>query len=319
LDDVSIAIQTSELYTITLTLLKLVNCVIFIILKEKIIFMVPKELILNACDIPAVPMVAFKVLRLIEDPHSTIEDIQRAITADQALATRILKIANSAFYGARRSINTVSDAITIIGFNTVKHVVLAVSTREVYKGFGLFEQKLWEHSLAVSVASGLIASEIAFLKREEAIVVGLLHDIGKAMLNNSQPEKYSIVTQAVYDKIKPYASIEKEFFGFDHAEVGYLLAEKWGFPELLCNVILKHHLWSSDKSFGDPYENSLCLVVALADAFCVKLGVGYRIPMVNLDLGEHILREKLGVNEDRYNEIIGIFKDIYLKEKISFL
>lgn len=282
--------------------------------------MVPKELILSACNIPAVPMVAFKVLKLIEDPLSTIEDIQKAITADQAMATRILKIANSAFYGARRSINTVSDAITVIGFNTVKHVVLAVSTREVYKGFGLFEQKLWEHSLAVSIASGLLAGDITFVKREEAIVAGLLHDIGKVTINNNQPEKYSVITQAVYDRMEPYAHIEKEFLGFDHAEVGYLLAEKWGFPEVLCNVILKHHIWSSSESFSqDPLENSLCLVVALADALCVKLGVGYRTPMTNLDLGEQILRKKLGIDEERYLEIIGIFKDIYLKEKISFL
>lgn len=282
--------------------------------------MAPKELILNSCNIPAVPMVAFKVLRLIEDPNSTLEDVQRAITADQAMATRILKIANSAFYGARRSINTVSDAITIIGFNTVKHVVLAVSTREVYKGFGLFEQKLWEHSIAVSIASGLLAGDISFLKREEAFVAGLLHDIGKTVINNSQPEKYSIVTQAVYDRIQPYASMEKEFFGFDHAEVGHLLAEKWGFPEMLCNVILKHHMWSQGESFSeDPYENSLCLAVALADALCVKLGVGYRIPMPDLDMGEQILRERLGINNERFHELTGIFKDLYLKEKISFL
>lgn len=282
--------------------------------------MVPKELIQKACGIPAVPMVAHKVLRLIENPISTMEEIQRAITADQAMATRILKIANSAFYGVRRDIDTVSEAITIIGFTTVKHIVLAVSTREVYKGFGPFEQKLWEHSLAVSVASGLIAGEITFLKREEAVIAGLLHDIGKAILNNNQPEKYSIVVQTVYDKLKSYASVEKEIFGFEHSEVGYLLAEKWGFPDVLCNVILKHHTWSSGDSLtGKPYENSLCLVVSLADAFCVRLGVGYRTPLADLDLGEQTLRERLGIDEKRYYEIIDIFKDLYLKEKISFL
>jgi putative nucleotidyltransferase with HDIG domain len=282
--------------------------------------MLPKELIQRACDIPAVPMVAFKVLRLVEDPHSTLEDLQRVITADQAMATRILKIANSAFYGARRNIDTVSEAIIIIGFNTVKYVVLAASTREVYKGFGIIEQKLWEHSLAVSIASGLIAGEVAFLKREEAAVAGLLHDVGKAILNNNQPEKFSIVTQMVYEKRKPYASVEEEIIGFDHAEVGFLLAEKWGFPEVLCNVIRKHHTWSSGDPFGgDPYESSLCLAIALADALCVRLGVGYRNPMADLDLGEEILREKLGIDKKRFYEIITIFKDLYLKEKIAYL
>lgn len=282
--------------------------------------MLSKELILKACDIPVVPMVAFKVMNLIDTPNSTLEDLQRAIMADQAMATRILKIANSAFYGVSRDIDTVSQALTIIGFNTVKYVVLAASTREVYKGFGIFEQKQWEHSLAVSISAGLIAGEVTFLKREEAVVTGLLHDVGKVIMNNSQPEKYSIVSQMVYERREPYASIEKEIFEFDHAEVGSLMAEKWGFPQVLCNVIRKHHAWSSDNIFsGDPYESSLCAAVALSDAFCVRLGIGYRNPMPDLDLGEEILREKLGIDKKRFYEVISIFKDLYLQEKLTYL
>jgi putative nucleotidyltransferase with HDIG domain len=282
--------------------------------------MLPKELILKVCDIPPVPMVALKVLKLIEDPNSTLEDIQRVIMGDQAMATRILKIANSAFYGARRDIDTVSQAITIIGFNTVKSVVLAASTREIYKGFGIIEQKLWEHSIAASTASGLISGEVTFLKREEAAVSGLLHDVGKVIMNNSQPEKYSIVTQMVHEKKEPYASIEDDIFGFNHAEVGSMMAEKWGFPEILCNVIRQHHTWSSDNSFdGDPYESSLCLVIALADALCARLGIGYRNPMPDLDLGEEILRERLGITEKRFCDIGTIFYYPYLQAKISYL
>ena len=280
----------------------------------------PKELILKACDIPPVPMVALKVLKLIEDPDSTLEDLPRVIMGDPAMATRILKIANSAFYGSRRNIDTVSQAITIIGFNTVKSVVLAASTREIYKGFGIIEQKLWEHSLAVSTASGLISGEVTFLKREEAAVSGLLHDVGKVIMNNSHPEKYSIVTQMVYEKKEPYASIEDDIFGFDHAEVGSMMAEKWGFPEILCNVIRKHHTWSSDDPLGgDLYKSSLCSAIALADALCARLGIGYRNPMPEMDLGEEILRERLGINKKRFYEIVTIFKDHYLKEKITYL
>jgi putative nucleotidyltransferase with HDIG domain len=282
--------------------------------------MLTKELILKVCDIPPVPMVALKVLKLIEDPNSTLEDIQRVIMGDQAMATRILKIANSAFYGARRNIDTVSQAITIIGFNTVKSVVLAASTREIYKGFGIIEQKLWEHSIAASTASGLISGEVTFLKREEAAVSGLLHDVGKVIMNNSQPEKYSIVTQMVHEKKEPYSSIEDDIFGFNHAEVGSMMAEKWGFPEILCNVIRQHHTWSSDDpSGGDLYESSLCSVIALADALCARLGIGYRNPMPDLDLGEEILRERLGITEKRFCDIGTIFYYPYLQAKISYL
>lgn len=281
--------------------------------------MTSKELILQTCDLPAVPMVASRIIQLVDSSNSSVSEIQKAIMADQALSTRIIKTANSAFYSTRHNVSTISEAINIMGLNTIKTITLAVSTRDVYKRFGLTEQKLWEHGLSVSVAAGIIAGETSFLKKEEAVMAGLMHDIGKVIMNNSEHEKFLMLADRVHEERVTWASIEEEVFGFSHAEAGYLLSDKWGFPQVLCDTIRDHHSCrSSGDPHSDPYHDAVCWTVALADALCVRLGVGYREPMPDLDLGEEYLREALKITGERYAEITEIFKNAYIQEKMSY-
>lgn len=281
--------------------------------------MTSKELILQTCDLPAVPMVASRIIALVDNPSSSVSEIQKVIMADQALSTRIIKTANSAFYSTSHNVSTISEAINIMGLNTIKTITLAVSTRDVYKRFGLTEQKLWEHGLSVSVAAGIISGETSFLRKEEAVMAGLMHDIGKVLMNNSEHEKFLLLSERVHEARVTYASIEQEFFGFSHAEAGYLLAEKWGFPQVLSDTIRDHHSsFLTGDSHPDPYHDAMCWTVALSDALCVKLGVGYREPMPDLDLGEEALRKALKINEERYAEITEIFRNEYIQEKLSY-
>ncbi len=277
-----------------------------------------KRLILSTCDIPSVPHVALKVIKLIDNPNTRLDDIQRAIMADQALTSRVLKIANSAFYGLRHNVETLSEAVAIIGFNTLKSIVLAAATREVYKRFGIIEQKLWEHSLGVSIAAFVIARRTGRVKTEEAAIAGLLHDIGKVLMDNSQPERFSLLMESVYSDRVTFSSLEREYFGFSHAEAGCILAEKWGFPLLLCDVIRDHH--NCELNSGeDPYRDDLCRVISLADTLCVRLGVGYRGPMQDIDLGENEKMRNLFIKPEEYKEMEEEFKRFYVSEKLSFL
>ncbi|MCX7792862.1 MAG: HDOD domain-containing protein [Thermodesulfovibrionales bacterium] len=277
-----------------------------------------KRLILSTCDIPAVPHVALKVVRLIDAPGTRLDEIQRAILADQALTSRVLKIANSAYYGLRHSVDTVSEAVAIMGFNTLRSLVLAAATKEVYKRFGIIEQKLWEHSLGVSVAASLIARRKRNIKMEEASVAGLLHDVGKALMNNAQPERFMLLMERVYDDRVTFSSVEREYFAFSHSDAGSILAEKWGFPSLLCEVIRDHHSCDSQQG-DDPYKDELCRIISLADTLCLKLGVGYRGPMQDIDLKEEEKIRSLFIAPDEYKKIEEEFKNIYLKEKLFFL
>lgn len=277
------------------------------------------EAIMKDCEIPAVPMVALKILRLVDDPKTDINDVQEAIMADQALAARVLRIANSSYYGLRRNIDTISEAIIMMGFGTIKNLALAVSTREVYKKFGLLEQKLWEHSIGVSVAAAILAREIRFSHSEEAAVAGLLHDVGKVIMNNSQPERFSMLTELVYNDRVTYTQREQEIFGFGHAEAGGLLANKWGFPDNLCDAIRRHHFDTFDDLLDlEPDTRTLCCIIAQADALCVRLGVGYRGPMADLTLKDKECRGMLGIKEARYLELTEEFKQAYIQEKMSY-
>ncbi|MBI5634159.1 MAG: HDOD domain-containing protein [Nitrospirae bacterium] len=277
------------------------------------------ELILKSCEIPAVPMVAMKVLRLVNDPNTEIDALQEAIMADQSLSARVLRVANSVFYGSRRNIDTVSDAIVMTGFQTIKNLVLAAATKDVYKKFGLLEQKLWEHSIGVSVAASILAREVGGLSAEEATVAGLLHDVGKVVMNNSQPERFALLTEMVYNEHVTFAQREKEVFGFGHAEVGGMFAQRWDFSEGLCDVIRRHHFESYDDLLDlEPSARTLCTVIALADALCVRLGVGYRGPMADLVLKDAECRDILKISDDRYAEIIEEFKLAYVTEKSSY-
>lgn len=282
--------------------------------------MQPSEVILKNCEIPPVPMVAAKILHLVRNPNTNIDDLQDAIMADQGLAARVLRVSNSAYYGLCRNIDTISEAIVIMGFNTIKNLALAVSTREAFKRFGLLEQKLWEHSIGVSVASGIIAREAHFSNAEEAMVAGLLHDVGKIVMNNSEPERFLLLTERVYNGRTTFSMIEEGIFGFGHAEVGGVFARKWGFPEQLCKVITNHHSHNLDSGLfeGEQYESDLCCIVALADAMCLRLGVGYRGPMEDLELLDHKWRALLGIDDNRYTEIVEIFKKAYIEEKLLY-
>ncbi|MBI5639108.1 MAG: HDOD domain-containing protein [Nitrospirae bacterium] len=277
------------------------------------------ELILNDCEIPSVPMVAVKILRLVEDPSTDVEALQDAIMSDQSLAARVLRVANSAYYGLRRNIDTISEAIVMMGFGTIKNLTLAVSTKEVYKKFGLLEQKLWEHSIGVSVAASILAAEVRFLHLEEASVAGLLHDVGKVIMNNSQPDRFSALTEMVYNERVTYYQREKEVFGFGHAEVGGIFAQKWGFPENLCDAIRRHHFNHYDDLMDlAPDVRTLCCIITLADAICIRLGVGYRGPMSDLTLMDAECRKILGLGDERFQEIIDTFRLAYDQEKMAY-
>ena len=233
-----------------------------------------EEVIMKSCDLPTMPAVANRVVMLVSDPDTTADMLNKAIMADQAMAARVLKLANSSFYGCLRSVNTLTQAIMIIGFTTIKNIVLAASTKEVYKRFGLTEKMLHEHSTGVAMAAYHIAKEAGLKNMEEAFLLGLLHDIGKVVLNNGDAEKYRTVMETVYNSDSSFDEAEMDVYGFTHADVGALVVRKWNFAPEMERVVSSHH--NIEKVEDDPYVTQLVAIINLADAFCYKLGIGTR-------------------------------------------
>lgn len=277
-----------------------------------------KKNILIDCELPPMPLVALKIVRLINE-DAEIEALHDAIMADQSLASNILRIANSSYYGLRRKVDTITDAIHILGFDAIKNLALAVCIKMAHKNFGIIEQKLWEHSIGVSIAAGIISREVGFPNPEEAMVAGLLHDIGKIVMNNCYPERFLFLMERVYNEMVRFSDIEREIFGFSHTEAGGLLAEKWGFSDTLVSVIKMHHFKKYDdiSELSDD-DRTLCSLVALSDALCVRLGIGYRGPMPFIAPIERVWKDILMISDEGIEDITAILKQAYVQEKASF-
>jgi putative nucleotidyltransferase with HDIG domain len=279
-------------------------------LKEDIL----EKIILETIDIPSLPPVAMKVLHLMNDDYSSINELEKIISKDQAFSARLLRIANSPYYGRGRSIDTISTAIILIGFNTMKSLVVAASLKDLHRKFGLFEQKLWEHSLGVSIAASLLAVDTQMVKAEEALVAGLIHDMGKTVLNNSMPESYAVVIERVYESGVPFIDVEDEMLGFNHCNVGGLIARKWKLPKNL-EVVIEYHHSETFPAFEDSNFEILCEIVRIANAMCLNLGIGLRRP-VNIS---GIELERLGMSEERFTELQNRIKKVYIEQKAQLL
>lgn len=262
-------------------------------------------------NLPSVPHVAFKILNILDDPYVNLKKLEEIILADQSLAAKILKIANSAYYGMRNKVNLVSEALNIMGFRVLRDVVIVASLKEVYKVFGLIEKKLWEHGVGVSVAASIATEYVPIVKREEASLAGLIHDIGKIILNKNFPSKYADCINFVHTNQEAFEIVERRIFNITHLETGKLLADKWGFSEVLKTVIYNHSNMEYMESCQDIYEKTIILVINLADSICTRLGVGYKEPMPQLVKNEEKVLNLLRLNTNDYSEIVNKFIDQY--------
>ncbi len=276
-----------------------------------------KDVIMNACDLPAVPDVANKVMKLLTDPNTSSAMICRTISDDTALTARILKISNSAFYGCLRTINNLQSAIVIIGYSAIRSLVIAVSTKEVYKNFGLTERMLWEHSVGMGIASHLLAKEVNVSKVDDVFVCGLMHDIGKVIMNNSNGDLYNQVMERTYNEGITALEAEQNLFGFTHPEVGALVIKKWNLTDELEKAVRFHHNLERVAD-EDEYILTLTTIVNLADRICHRLGIGTKGPEEGLDVSGSEAAETLGLTGAQLEELIPAIEKDYNEEKNIF-
>lgn len=276
-----------------------------------------EQLIMNAGDLPTIPVVATKVLQLIESETTTAEDLAKVVSSDPAVAARVLKISNSSFYGCQRQVQTLPHAIMMLGYNTLKSVVMAASVKQVYKTFGLTEKMLWEHSFGAGLAARIIAGTTRLVNVEEAFLGGLFHDIGKTIMNNTDGKTFLTIMQKCYNEEVSFVEAEQQFYPYSHADVGGLVIKKWNFPEMLMKAVLEHHRFNFDED-EDPYQVKVTCVVGLSNLFCHKLGLGQREPDQNLVLCESKPARLLGLDEEMLDGMLQEFEKVYIQDKDFF-
>lgn len=207
------------------------------------------EKVISGLDqLPTLPTVYHHLQRMLSDPRVSAKDIGTIIEQDPALATKILKVVNSSYYGFPRKVSTISHSVVILGFNEIKHMALSVSLLKMFGKNGKNEvfdyPGFWKHSLGVAVCAGIIgrkAGQAKCASHEEAFVAGLLHDIGKVIEEQFLHDEFAGVIAVRESENLRLIEAEKRVIGLTHQEIGSYIAEKWKLPSVLEAAIGFHH------------------------------------------------------------------------------
>lgn len=263
-------------------------------------------------DMKVLPEIINKIISLTDDPDSTAQDMEKAILRDQVLTTKILRLANSAYYGYARKISTVSQATVLLGFQAIKSIALASTVSQYLtselKGYSLEKNELWTQSQTCAIISRYIAKQIKYPNPEEAYIAGLLRDIGKTILNQHMEKEYSEVLAKIEKDNISFLEAEKEILGFDHAEIGGKVAEKWNLPKALVDSIGHHHTPENSN-----INQLLVSIVHVADAITMMMGVGLGLDGLAYNLSP-VAIDTLGLTQRDFENIISNVSDLVADE-----
>ncbi len=228
-----------------------------------------QELISNASELVSLPEISLRVNELASDPNSTADDMAKVISQDPALVARMLRIANSAYYGLSTEVETINRAIAILGTNKIRDLVLSTAASEAFEGIPnnlITMQDFWHHSLYCGLLAQILAKKSKKLQAESLFIAGLLHDIGQLIMFNQMPEKSHEAILLMMEGSEEMESFEAErsVFGFDHTEVGAALVESWKLSPVLQECVHFHHEPQKAKDY--PAEVAL---INIANAVAV--------------------------------------------------
>lgn len=198
-------------------------------------------------DLPVLPSIVAKTMELARDQSCGARDLARTISLDGGISAKVLRLANSAYYGFPSQISTITHAVVILGFNAVSNLVLGSAVMQMFGGDSegaLFHKHgLWKHSLGAATAARLLAERLGCPPPycEQAFIGGLLHDVGKVVLDHQFPEEWRSAVAACHERWCQLPEAELDVLGITHAAVGELAARKWAFAELLVDPIAHHH------------------------------------------------------------------------------
>jgi putative nucleotidyltransferase with HDIG domain len=226
-------------------------------------------------QIPSLPVLVMEIIQLADSDTSSAGDFERHISMDQALTARVLKVANSSFFAQSRTIKSIRDAIVVLGYRTLKSVVMAATTSKLLdkpaEGYGYMAGGLWKHSIACAVGCRLFAKKLRWtdVEAEEMFVQGLLHDLGKLLLSSFVTAQAEPFTKAVVERKLPLTDAENMLLGTNHTKIGYRIAERWNLPVEVRVAIKNHH---NPERSGD-LQRAVSLV-NVVNQFCFEQKIG---------------------------------------------
>jgi len=209
-----------------------------------------EEILAGDNELGALPQVVMRVIDLTADPKATPADLERIIGMDQALAARLLTLANSSYYGLPCRISSLREAVVFLGFKAVRNMAMTITTFNLFLGRSdtesLARRAVWRHSVDTAQCARAITGLLPPLLQEQigvdqAYTVALLHDIGKMALDHSRHTLFAAIVTMAEAKHLRYSQVEAQALPFHHGEVGAALAALWNLPPVICEAILFHH------------------------------------------------------------------------------
>ena len=256
----------------------------------------------NLTPIPAVTM---SLLKVVDDPNKTMDDVTNIIQYDPAITADVLRSANSAYFGLKYPAETISDAANMLGTDRlVEFVLLKVASKIIQGplgGYGMHEGALWQHSVSSAIIAKQVAVQLGLSHSCSIFTAALLKDIGKIVMDKYVQNAYKKIYNLVINENFSFMEAEKKVIGVDHAELGGMMAQIWKFSPKMVMILNNHHLYREDL-----IKDKDTMVVYLSDCICMMMGMGVGADGLAYRF-HHQAIEEIGISADDILTIIANF------------
>lgn len=274
------------------------------------------QVVSNIRNLPTPPIVFHQIQKVIKDPNVSAGQIASILSEDPAMSVKVLKLTNSAFYGLSREVESVKQAVVIVGLEAIKNLVLSASVLDMFKGKDIdqdFQEKFWRHSLATAFCARILARKLksrGIVDPDLSFSAGLLHDIGKIILCCFLQDEYKKFTEArLTDQQSQTYEIEESILGYNHSQIGALLAVQWKLPSKIGEAITFHHHPQNNVN-EDPTPYLICIANYIAKKTFYEQDEAYLVG--SLDPGIYTFMDFKPENEEDYCELL---RQEYLKSE----
>jgi HD-like signal output (HDOD) protein len=282
-------------------------------IREQVITLIKKK----DSDLPTLPAIVDRIISAASDEKTTTEELADVIAFDQGMTNKLLILSNSVYYGQRTKVDTIKRAITVIGFDEIIGIALAMSILSSFSeksGLGLDMKVLWIHAIGTATAAKELAKRTNPSIADKIFIPALLHDMGKVILSIHFKDEYIEVRQKAIEEKKTLYVAENELLKVNHASLAALLMKRWNFPDAILTPCRFHH--NPEKCPAKMQH--MTLIINLADYLCQKANIGHSgnpVPVAvknviqKVGTNEQILRmiiEKLKKKEDQIKEFFRI-------------
>lgn len=274
------------------------------------------EKILNSIsDLPPFPVVIQRALQLIDDPKTSAQDVVDVIQYDQSITANVLKLCNSAYFGLRRKVHSLREALVMIGFNPLMEIIMSRESVSLFsgscKGYDLEQGDLWRHSVACALLSRIIAKRINREANPTHFTAALLHDIGKMILSRFVSDSFKEIQCLTKEGRLSFIEAEREVLGMDHAQLGGKIVAQWKFPEIIISAVRYHH-----TPLSATENQEIVQLIYLCDLVSMLTGLGGGADGLSYHACEEVMKRFQLEEEDIERFIVQLGTNFHLVKEM---